>query len=161
MVDGREELNHGKKVLPPSSNFFEATGLQQHVEYQFWVTASTRVGEGLSSKVASQIPNSRVPARITSFGGHVVRPWRGSATFECNAVGEPTREWFKGVSEPIRADTTRNVQIMQTGELVLSNLQSQESGNYTCQVQNAQGNDRLHYSLTVQGDHQLLLANSI
>ncbi|XP_017789057.1 PREDICTED: Down syndrome cell adhesion molecule-like protein Dscam2 [Habropoda laboriosa] len=150
IVDGREELNHGKRTLPATSTYFEATDLQQHVEYQFWVTGSTRVGEGQSSKVAEQVPTNRVPARITSFGGHVVRPWRGSATLACNAVGDPTREWYKGLAEQIRTDTTRNIQILPSGELVLSNLQSQDGGNYTCQVENAQGSDKLHYTLTVQ-----------
>ncbi|XP_031836493.1 Down syndrome cell adhesion molecule 2 isoform X3 [Nomia melanderi] len=150
VVDGREELNHGKRQLPATSTYFEATDFQQHVEYQFWVTASTRVGEGQSSRVAAQVPTNRVPARITSFGGHVVRPWRGSATLACNAVGDPTREWFKGSAEQIRTDTTRNIQILPSGELVLSNLQSQDGGNYTCQVKNTQGSDKLHYTLTVQ-----------
>ncbi|XP_078052119.1 Down syndrome cell adhesion molecule 2 [Augochlora pura] len=148
VVDGREELNHGKRQLPAASTYFEATDLQQHVEYQFWVTASTRVGEGQSSRVAAQVPTNRVPARITSFGGHVVRPWRGSATLSCNAVGDPTREWFKGSAEQIRTDTARN--ILPSGELVLSNLQSQDGGNYTCKVKNTQGSDNLHYTLTVQ-----------
>ncbi|XP_011638389.1 Down syndrome cell adhesion molecule-like protein Dscam2 isoform X4 [Pogonomyrmex barbatus] len=150
VVDGREELNHGKKTLPATSTFFEATDLQQHVEYQFWVTGSTRMGEGQSSRVTAQVPTNRVPARITSFGGHVVRPWRGSATLACNAVGDPTRDWYKGTTEQIRTDPTRNVQILANGELVLSNLQSQDSGNYTCQVENSQGSDKLHYTLTVQ-----------
>ena len=150
-MDGREELNHGKRTLPAKNTYFEATDLQQHVEYQFWVTGSTRVGEGQSSKVAAQVPTNRVPARITSFGGHVVRPWRGSAPLACNAVGDPTREWYKGQGEQIRTDSTRNIQILPSGELMLSNLQSQDGGNYTCQVENAQGNDKLHYTLTVQG----------
>ncbi|XP_043473238.1 Down syndrome cell adhesion molecule-like protein Dscam2 isoform X4 [Leptopilina heterotoma] len=150
VVDGREELNHGKRNLPATNNFFEATGLQQHVEYQFWVTGSTRVGEGQSSKVAAQVPTNRVPARISSFGGHVIKPWRGSATLTCNAVGDPTREWFKGNTEQVHTDTSRNIQILQTGELVLSSLQTQDSGNYTCQVENSQGSDRLHYMVTVQ-----------
>ncbi|XP_011264850.2 Down syndrome cell adhesion molecule-like protein Dscam2 isoform X5 [Camponotus floridanus] len=150
VVDGREELNHGKKTLPATSTYFEATDLQQHVEYQFWVTGSTRMGEGQSSRVTAQVPTNRVPARITSFGGHVVRPWRSSATLACNAVGDPTREWYKGTTEQLRTDSARNVQILTTGELVLSNLQSQDSGNYTCQVENSQGSDKLHYTLTVQ-----------
>ncbi|XP_076767050.1 Down syndrome cell adhesion molecule 2 isoform X2 [Xylocopa sonorina] len=150
VVDGRKELDHGKRTLPATNTYFEATDLQQHVEYQFWVTGSTRVGEGQSSRVAAQVPTNRVPARITSFGGHVVRPWRGSATLACNAVGDPTRDWFKGQTEQIRTDPTRNVQILPSGELVLSNLQSQDGGNYTCQVENGQGSDKLHYTLTVQ-----------
>jgi len=157
VVDGREELNHGKKTLPATSTYFEATDLQQHVEYQFWVTGSTRMGEGQSSRVTAQVPTNRVPARITSFGGHVVRPWRSSATLACNAVGDPTREWYKGTTEQLRTDSARNVQILTTGELVLSNLQSQDSGNYTCQVENSQGSDKLHYTLTVQGNPLLQL----
>ncbi|XP_031785647.1 Down syndrome cell adhesion molecule-like protein Dscam2 isoform X3 [Nasonia vitripennis] len=151
LVDGREELNHGKRTLPAGDTYFEATGLQQHVEYQFWVTASTRVGEGQNSKVAAQVPTNRVPARITSFGGQIVRPWRGSVTLGCNAVGEPTsREWYKSNLEQVRTDSSRNVQILQSGEVVFSSLQPQDAGNYTCQVENSQGSDRLHYSLIVQ-----------
>ncbi|XP_015171253.1 PREDICTED: Down syndrome cell adhesion molecule-like protein Dscam2 isoform X4 [Polistes dominula] len=150
VVDGQGELNHGKRNLPATNTHFEATGLQQHVEYQFWVTGITRVGEGQSSKVAVQVPTNRVPARITSFGGHVVKPWRDTATLACNAVGNPTREWFKGTTTQIRIDTARNAQISPNGELVLSNLQSQDSENYTCQVKNMEGSDKLHYSLIVQ-----------
>jgi hypothetical protein len=153
VVDGREELNHGKRTLPAGDTYFEATGLQQHVEYQFWVTASTRVGEGQNSKVAAQVPTNRVPARITSFGDQVVRPWRGSVTLGCNAVGEPTsREWYKSNLEQVRTDSSRNIQILQTGEVVFSSLQPQDAGNYTCQVENSQGSDRLHYALVVQGN---------
>ncbi|XP_034940449.1 Down syndrome cell adhesion molecule-like protein Dscam2 isoform X4 [Chelonus insularis] len=150
IMDGREELNHGKRVLPPTNTFFEVTGLQQRVEYQFWVTASTRVGEGQSSAVAAEMPKNHVAAKITSFGGHLVRPWRGTVTMACHAVGDPTRQWFKGLLEEINTDSARNIQILQTGELVISNIQTQDGGNYTCQVENALGSDRLHYSLTVQ-----------
>jgi hypothetical protein len=59
MVDGRDELNHGKRNLPSQHTSFESKGLQQHVEYQFWVTASTRVGEGQSSRVVAQVPTVR------------------------------------------------------------------------------------------------------
>lgn len=59
IVDGRDELNHGKRNLPSQHTSFESKGLQQHVEYQFWVTASTRVGEGQSSRVVAQVPTVR------------------------------------------------------------------------------------------------------
>ncbi|KAJ8673983.1 hypothetical protein QAD02_005245 [Eretmocerus hayati] len=151
VVDGREELNHGKRTLPSSDTYFEATGLQQHVEYQFWVTASTRVGEGQNSKVAAQVPTNRVPARITSFGGQIVRPWRGSATLGCSAVGEPSsREWYKANLEQVRTDSSRNIQLLPDGDLIFASLQPQDSANYTCQVENSQGSDRLYYQLIVQ-----------
>lgn len=58
-MEGREELNHNKRNLASSQTTFEAKDLQQHAEYQFWVTASTRVGEGKSSRVVSQISSNR------------------------------------------------------------------------------------------------------
>ncbi|CAG5100534.1 Similar to Dscam2: Down syndrome cell adhesion molecule-like protein Dscam2 (Drosophila melanogaster), partial [Cotesia congregata] len=149
-MDGREELNHGKRVLPATNTFFEVTGLQQRVEYQFWVTASTRIGEGQSSTVAAAMPKNHVVAKITSFGSHIIRPWHSSVTMACHAVGDPSRQWFKGLLEEIHTDSNKNVQVLESGELILSNIQSHDAGNYTCQVENILGSDRLHYSLIVQ-----------
>lgn len=59
VVNGQEELNHGKRNLPSQQTSFDAKNLQQHVEYQYWVTAATRVGEGQSSKVVAQVPSNR------------------------------------------------------------------------------------------------------
>lgn len=54
-MNGEEELNHMKRTLPSHHLTYEAKGLQPHFEYQFWVSASTKTGEGQSSKVATQI----------------------------------------------------------------------------------------------------------
>ncbi|XP_055691014.1 cell adhesion molecule Dscam2 isoform X2 [Lutzomyia longipalpis] len=149
VVNGREEINNEKRNLPSQQLSYEAKGLQAHVEYQFWVTASTRVGEGKSSRVASQITSNRVPARIISFGGLVVRAWRSSVMLSCQAVGQPRREWLKG-DLSLRQNGFNNMQIMDTGELSIANLQMQDSGNYSCQVDNGVGTDRLTYNLLVQ-----------
>lgn len=148
-VNGREELNNDKRNLPSQNLHYEAKGLQPHMEYQFWVTASTRVGEGKSSRVASQITSNRVPARIVSFGGPVVRPWKTSATLPCLAVGQPKREWFKS-DIPLRSVAFHSGQVLESGELILSNLQMSDTGNYSCQVDNGVGTDRLTYNLIVQ-----------
>lgn len=58
-MDGRQEIDHAKQIIPSQHTTFEAKGLQSHVEYQFWITASTRIGEGQSSRVASQVTTSR------------------------------------------------------------------------------------------------------
>lgn len=58
-MEGNEELNHGKRNLPEVHTVFEMKNLQQQVEYQFWITAVTRVGEGQSSSVVSQIASSK------------------------------------------------------------------------------------------------------
>jgi hypothetical protein len=93
-----------------------------------------------------------VPARISSFGGPLVRPFRHTALLACHAVGQPVprREWLRG-DQPLHAGSTHNVQIMDSGELVISNLQQSDSGNYTCQVDNSHGSDHVQYTLTVQG----------
>lgn len=58
VMNGEEELNHMKRTLPSHHLTYETKGLQPHLEYQFWVTASTKIGEGQSSKVATQILSS-------------------------------------------------------------------------------------------------------
>ncbi|XP_063239602.1 LOW QUALITY PROTEIN: cell adhesion molecule Dscam2-like [Bacillus rossius redtenbacheri] len=145
IVDGRDELNHAKLSLGSQHASYEAQGLQQHVEYQYWVTASTRVGEGQSSRVASQVPTSRVPARIWSFGGAVVRPWRSAVALGCAAVGQPAprRLWLRG-DRPLRP------QVSDAGELLLSGLRRSDAGNYTCRVENPHGSDHVTYRLVVQ-----------
>lgn len=119
------------------------------MEYQFWVTASTRVGEGKSSRVAAQITSNRVPARIISFGGPIIRPWKTSTSLYCLAVGQPRREWYKN-DIPLKSIAFYNGQVLDTGELVISNLQVSDSGNFSCQVDNGIGTDRLTYHLIVQ-----------
>ncbi|GLH12136.1 Down syndrome cell adhesion molecule-like protein Dscam2 [Gryllus bimaculatus] len=121
---------------------YEAKGLRQHVKYQFWVTAFTRVGEGQSSPVVSQVPSSRVPPRIASFGATLVRPQLGHVTLACHSVGQPTprREWFKN-GQPLPSSAA---------EMALARLQPSDAANYTCRVDNGQGSDLIVYHLTVQ-----------
>lgn len=47
---GREQ-DSAKHRLPPTSTSYEAAGLSNDVAYEFWATASTRVGEGHSTSV--------------------------------------------------------------------------------------------------------------
>ncbi|XP_037723260.1 Down syndrome cell adhesion molecule-like protein Dscam2 isoform X13 [Drosophila subpulchrella] len=149
VVNGREELNNEKRSLPSQQAYYEAKGLHPHMEYQFWVTASTRVGEGKSSRVSSQITTNRVPARIISFGGSVVRPWRSTVTLPCTAVGKPKREWFKS-DVALRQGGMHNSQLLDSGDLIISSLQLADGGNYSCQVDNGIGTDRLTHTLMVQ-----------
>lgn len=149
IVNGREELNHEKKTMGAQTLSYEAKSLQAHIEYQFWVSASTRVGEGKSSRVASAITTNRVLARIIAFGGPVIRPWHSSTTLSCMAVGNPRREWYRG-DTVLRQGTANNLQFLDTGDLVLTNLQMGDTGNYSCQVDNGIGTDLLTHHLIVQ-----------
>ncbi|KAJ8949300.1 hypothetical protein NQ318_006725 [Aromia moschata] len=186
-MDGRQEVDNAKQTISSQHTIFEVKGVQSHIEYQFWVTASTRIGEGQSSRVVSQVATPRgmslsllklwdrlrsiktelrtvkdfkrilaadkfliaVPARIISFGGLVVRPWRSSVAFSCESVGSPRREWLRS-DQLLKGGANHNQQLLDTGELILSNLQLSDAGNYTCQVDNGQGSDRIAYVLVVQ-----------
>jgi hypothetical protein len=132
-VNGRDEMNNDKRNLPSSQTFFEAKGLQGHMEYQFWVTASTKIGEGKSSRVASQVTSNRVSAKIISFGGSIIRPWKTTVTLTCLAVGQPRREWFKNEIS-LKNMGLYSGQVLDSGELMMSNLQLTDSGNFSCQV---------------------------
>lgn len=58
-MDGRQEIEHAKQSVSGQQTVYEAKGIQPGVEYQFWVTASTKIGEGQSSKVVTQIASTR------------------------------------------------------------------------------------------------------
>ncbi|XP_052566813.1 cell adhesion molecule Dscam2 isoform X6 [Culex pipiens pallens] len=148
-VNGREELSNDKRNLLAHQHYYEAKQLQSHTEYQFWVSASTRVGEGKTTRVVSQMTSNRVPAKIVSFGGMTIRPWKTSASLNCMAVGQPRREWFKG-DILLRSGSHHNVQILDSGEIIITMLQTTDTGNYTCQVDNGIGTDRLTHNLLVQ-----------
>ncbi|XP_064213100.1 cell adhesion molecule Dscam2 isoform X2 [Tribolium castaneum] len=148
-LDGRQEVDNAKQTISSQHTSYEIKGIQAHIEYQFWVTASTRIGEGQSSKVVSQVATSRVPARIISFGGTVIRPYKTSVSFQCESVGNPKREWLRG-EKILKGGANANQQLLDTGELILANLQLIDSGNYTCQVDNNQGSDKITYHLVVQ-----------
>ncbi|XP_057660096.1 cell adhesion molecule Dscam2 isoform X2 [Diorhabda carinulata] len=148
-MDGRTEVDNARQTISSQNTIFEVKSVQSHIEYQFWVTASTRIGEGQSSKVVSQVATPRVPARIISFGGLIVRPWRSSVSFNCEAVGLPRREWLRN-DQILKGGANHNIQLLDTGELILSKLQMGDGGNYTCHVDNGQGTDRIIYHLIVQ-----------
>ncbi|KAB0795843.1 hypothetical protein PPYR_09904 [Photinus pyralis] len=148
-MDGRKEVDHAKQTVSSQQNSYEAKGLQSHIEYQFWITASTRIGEGQSSRTVSQMPTARVPARIISFGGQIVRAWRSAVSLPCAAVGSPRREWYRG-DHVLKSLDEQKQQVLDSGELILGNVHLSDSGNYTCQVDNGQGSDKVTYNLVVQ-----------
>lgn len=87
-------------------------------------------------------------AKILSFGGIAVRPWRESITLSCASVGQPKYEWQRDDQLILKGGVNRK--ILDSGDLLLSNLQLSDSGNYTCQVDNGYGSDRVTYNLVVQ-----------
>lgn len=82
---GRDEGPH-KKLIGPNIEIHETNRLQEQATYQFWVTASTKIGEGEKTNVVTVPPNNKVPARIVSFGKSIVTPWKENLSLACRRV---------------------------------------------------------------------------
>uniref|UniRef100_T1J817 Down syndrome cell adhesion molecule-like protein Dscam2 n=1 Tax=Strigamia maritima TaxID=126957 RepID=T1J817_STRMM len=132
---------------------YEIGNLKKNHQYEFWVTASTSVGEGASTKAITQIPSSRVPAKIAAFDETVISQWQESITLDCYSVGNPTPliEWRLN---NVQIQVTKRFEILPTGSLFISQLQNSDAGLYTCRVQNIYASDAVVYTLKVQGPPQ-------
>ncbi|XP_039278210.1 Down syndrome cell adhesion molecule-like protein Dscam2 isoform X4 [Nilaparvata lugens] len=129
---------------------YECRRLKEFQRYEFWVSASTSIGEGQPSVKITQTPLSRVPARIASFSGRVVGTAGSKLILGCHTVGlpAPTRVW----RDPTGAILTHNSgthKVADTGSLVVSPLWRDMAGNYSCQAENVFGRDQVVYHVVV------------
>lgn len=84
------EAEPKKEKVPPYQMSYEASGLGQNKPFEFWVTASTNIGEGQQSKSVIAIPSEKVPAKIASFDDTFTATFKEDAKLPCLAVGAPT-----------------------------------------------------------------------
>ncbi|XP_022252784.1 Down syndrome cell adhesion molecule-like protein Dscam2 [Limulus polyphemus] len=93
LSQGRQDTISNR--VEPSETHFEVLNLENNKRYEFWVTASTVIGEGESTRVLSQRTSETIPARIASFPEHVTVSSGSEVHLPCLAVGIPTpyREW--------------------------------------------------------------------
>lgn len=68
---------------------YEASGLTQDQQYEFWVSAITQIGEGQVSERISATPSDKVPARIASFDDTFTATFKEDVKLPCLAVGAP------------------------------------------------------------------------
>lgn len=69
---------------------YEVRNLVEHQLYEFWVTATTSIGEGKSTAIVGQATNSRAPSRIASFSQSIRKSVKTKILLPCVAVGNPT-----------------------------------------------------------------------
>lgn len=147
LEEGAEAGTH-KRVLSPSTELFETVRLKDTATYQFWVTASTRIGEGEATRTVTVSSSSVVPARIASFGGEVVSAWKQDVNLPCKRVGIPLPKAVWKINEqPLDISGRRQLNSEQT--LVLKDVQSVDQANYSCSVENQHGRDDITYNLRV------------
>ncbi|XP_073816744.1 Down syndrome cell adhesion molecule 3 isoform X3 [Musca autumnalis] len=124
----------------------EARSLAENQMYEFWVSASTSVGEGEPTSVVAQATNTRAPARIASFGQVVRKAVGTSLILECLAVGNPTpRARWLTRDRPVTFSPF--YEVTNEGNLKIHRVEGSLSGNYTCTANNLFGSDEIQYQV--------------
>lgn len=149
VIDGGREESSNKRILGSKTEIFETTRLQEQATYQFWVTASTKMGEGEKSKQVTVLPNNKVPARIVSFSREIITPWKQDLVFHCRKVGvpPPVTIWRQD-GQPL--ETNNRKTIAKNGTLYIRDCQNTDAGNYSCSVENTWGHDEILYSVKIK-----------
>ncbi|XP_047119733.1 Down syndrome cell adhesion molecule-like protein Dscam2 [Schistocerca piceifrons] len=143
----KEEEPKSQKV-PQHQMSYEASGLKKKEQYEFWVTASTIIGEGQPSKPVSLSPSPRVPAKIASFDDNFTATYKEDVKLPCLAVGIPPPEvvWkVKGLA--FQPDD--RIRQLPEGSLFITSVTRQDAGEYTCTVENSFGQDTVTHRLVV------------
>ncbi|XP_071439149.1 cell adhesion molecule Dscam2-like [Hetaerina americana] len=138
-----------KRSLSPQHTSYEAEGLHKHGQYEFSVAAVTKIGEGPKTKSIIISPSTEVHAAIYSFGQQVIVPWKQEVRLPCQHVGKPEpsvgwRQW----GQPVKMGS--RFKLLGDGSLLIMDLRRDDSGNYTCHVENRHGSDEITHRLTVQ-----------
>uniref|UniRef100_T1J836 Down syndrome cell adhesion molecule-like protein Dscam2 n=1 Tax=Strigamia maritima TaxID=126957 RepID=T1J836_STRMM len=145
---GKEETF--KQVVSGSQTHHKFIALKENQRYEFWVTASTSVGEGQSTHVVSvQLAGPPVAAKIAEFDTQMVTSLGSDVSLSCWAIGIPLpdREWrSRGQS----IEKNERIQWLPDGTLTITDVRSYDIGNYTCHIWNSHGSDDVTYTILVQ-----------
>lgn len=125
---------------------FETRNLLENQKYDFWVTASTSVGEGEPTTVVTQTTNTRAPARIASFSQSMKVPVGTTLVLECLAVGNPTPR-ARWITRDRPVTFSPFYEVTNEGHLKIHSVEPSLSGNYTCSAKNLFGEDEIYYSV--------------
>ncbi|XP_029175727.1 Down syndrome cell adhesion molecule-like protein Dscam2 isoform X13 [Nylanderia fulva] len=145
-ADNAEEST-SQKVLPNQLTY-EASGLDKQLRYEFWVTASTNIGEGEASKIVTLGPSVRVPAKIASFDDKFTATYKEDVKLPCLTVGVPAPE----VTWKVRGATLQpsdRLRQLPEGSLFIKEVDRADAGEYSCYVENSFGHDTVTHQLVV------------
>lgn len=147
LEEGAEAGTH-KRILSPTTELFETIRLKETSTYQFWVTASTKVGEGEATRTVTISSSNVVPAKIASFGREIVSAWKQDVILPCKRVGNPLPKAIWKINEKSLEIAGRR-KLNSEATLVISDVQSADQANYSCSVENQNGKDEITYSLKI------------
>ncbi|XP_076239566.1 Down syndrome cell adhesion molecule 1 [Calliopsis andreniformis] len=145
-ADNAEEPTSQK--VPPNQLTHEASGLDKQRRYDFWVTASTNIGEGVASERVTLEPSLRVPAKIASFDDKFTATYKEDVKLPCLAVGVPAPEVTWKVRGAVLQPSDRLRQLPE-GSLFIKEVDRVDAGEYSCYVENSFGHDTVTHQLIV------------
>ncbi|XP_015591639.1 Down syndrome cell adhesion molecule-like protein Dscam2 isoform X45 [Cephus cinctus] len=134
--------------VPPNQLTHEASGLDKQYRYDFWVTASTNIGEGEASDIVPLSPSVRVPAKIASFDDKFTATYKEDVKLPCLAVGVPAPEVTWKVRGAVLQSNDRLRQLPE-GSLFIKEVDRADAGEYSCYVENSFGHDTVSHQLVV------------
>ncbi|XP_059477700.1 cell adhesion molecule Dscam2 isoform X5 [Neocloeon triangulifer] len=134
--------------VPPFQMSYEASGLKKKTGYEFWVTASTNIGEGQQSKSVILAPSTRVPAKVASFDDTFTATYKEDVKLPCLAVGMPAPDMQWKVKGTIFQQNDRMRQLPE-GSLLIKEVTRGDAGEYSCYVENSFGHDIVTHQLVV------------
>ncbi|XP_046388214.1 Down syndrome cell adhesion molecule-like protein Dscam2 isoform X11 [Ischnura elegans] len=145
--DEKEQEPKSQKV-PQYQMTYEATGLKKKEHYEFWVTASTNIGEGQPSKSVTLSPSNRVPAKIASFDDQFTATYKEDVKLPCLAVGIPVPE-VKWKVKGVVFTANDRMRVLPEGFLLIKEVNRGDAGEYSCSVENSFGQDTVTHQLIV------------
>lgn len=83
-------LVHADDSVNTIGLMFEVRNLKEHQLYEFWVSATTSIGEGEPTPIIAQATVIKAPSRIASFSQQISRAVKSNVLLPCVAVGNPT-----------------------------------------------------------------------
>ncbi|XP_063221339.1 cell adhesion molecule Dscam2 isoform X2 [Bacillus rossius redtenbacheri] len=146
--DEGKELEPRSQKVPPFQMSYEATDLKKEERYDFWVTASTVIGEGQPSKPVSLSPSNRVPAKIASFDDSFTATYKEDVKLPCLAVGLPSPD-IKWKVKGVAFQQDDRLRLLPDGSLFIKSVSRQDAGEYSCSVENSFGHDTITHQLVV------------
>ncbi|XP_022661612.1 Down syndrome cell adhesion molecule-like protein Dscam2 isoform X3 [Varroa destructor] len=157
LKDSFNKENSRRVSVPSGQLYHEVRNLRSGQRYEFWVTASTSVGEGPPSKRAFQTPDIKAPARVASFSRGISVVQKQDIELDCRVAGLPFPQRTWKINDRVISSGSPRIKMLASGAIRIENVKDSDAAKYTCHVANSYGKDHVEYALTIASDPSTVL----